>query len=235
MKITAIIVAILVLFAGVFVTTNKVSPVSWGWWGEVNADSGVALFGNDPVSYSDAGEPVKGSADIHYDWRGARWHFASETSRARFEQSPETYAPQFGGFCAFAVSKGFTAKASVDAWEVLDGKLYLFADNNVKQQWIDDVEKLGNAQLADPRRLLPRDPGSEKTNLTDRLTIGRMIGNITEWLTIPQLSWTRFFLRWEIQRAAPYWRNWRRVHHPSRSLCRPRRCRCPASRNIWTY
>ncbi len=140
MKIAAIVVVILVLLAGVFVTANKVSPVSWGWWGEVNADSGIALFGNDPVSYFDADGPEKGSAEIHHDWRGARWHFASEANLARFKQNPEAYAPQFGGYCALAVSKGFTAKPSVDAWEVIDDKLYMFGDTNVEKQWIDDIE-----------------------------------------------------------------------------------------------
>ena len=61
-----------------------------------------------------------------------------------FAADPEAYAPQFGGFCSFAVSKGFTADISPDAWHVEDGKLYVFADKNVRDDW---VATLGEGSL----------------------------------------------------------------------------------------
>ena len=53
-----------------------------------------------------------------------------------FFENPEKYAPQFGSFCAFAVSKGFTADIMADAWHIEDGNLYVFADKNVRDEWV---------------------------------------------------------------------------------------------------
>ena len=56
-----------------------------------------------------------------------------------FSADPETYAPQFGGFCSFAVSKGFTADIMADAWHIEDEKLYVFADINVRDEWVRTI------------------------------------------------------------------------------------------------
>ncbi len=58
------------------------------------------------------GGPLLGDSTYQVTWQGATWHFATAANRDMFEAQPEKYAPQFGGFCAFAASKGFTA--SVD-------------------------------------------------------------------------------------------------------------------------
>ena len=67
------------------------------------------------------------------------WQFASADNMALFKQDPEAYAPQFGGYCSFAVSKGFTADISPDAWHIDDGKLYVFADKNVRDDWVAGI------------------------------------------------------------------------------------------------
>ncbi len=92
----------------------------------VNVTSdGVALKGYDPVAYFTGGEPVKGSEEFQTTWSGAIWRFSSAANRELFSQDPEKYAPQYGGYCAYAVSKGHTAGVSPKAWKVVDGKLYL--------------------------------------------------------------------------------------------------------------
>ena len=90
----------------------------------VNSD-GVALKGHDPVAYFTAGEPAKGSEEWPYKWQGATWLFSSAENRDLFEANPEKYAPQYGGYCSYAVSKGHTAGISPAAWTIHDGKLYL--------------------------------------------------------------------------------------------------------------
>jgi YHS domain-containing protein len=127
--------AVLVLL-GTILIIKKVSPLGWGWWGEYNTSSGIALKGYDPVAYLSDSKPVKGSSEYAYDWRGATWQFASAENRDRFASDPETFAPQFGGFCSFAVSKGFTADVSSDAWHIEEGRLYLFADQNFRDKWV---------------------------------------------------------------------------------------------------
>ena len=130
----------MVLIGG-FAVTKKVSPVSWGWWGEVNASSGLALKGYDPVAYFEAAKPTAGDSQFSYEWSGATWQFSSAANRDLFAQSPEAYMPQFGGFCSFAVGKGVTADISPDAWHIDSGNLYLFADKNVRDEWVDKLDE----------------------------------------------------------------------------------------------
>ena len=130
---------VVVIAIGAFVVSKKVSPVSWGWWGEVNSSSGVAIKGYDPVAYFQAGTPTPGDSRFTHDWGGATWQFSSANNRDQFADTPEMYSPQFGGFCSFAVSKGVTADVSPDAWHIEGGKLYLFADESVKNDWVNAI------------------------------------------------------------------------------------------------
>ncbi|MCH8160095.1 MAG: YHS domain protein [Proteobacteria bacterium] len=138
-KIIAI-VGILVLVVGTFATVKKVSPISWGMWGNYNTASGIALKGYDPVAYIQNSEAMPGNSEFTVTWDDADWQFASAENMMLFEQDPEAYAPQFGGFCSFAASKGFTADISPDAWHVHDGKLYVFADKNVQDDWVAGID-----------------------------------------------------------------------------------------------
>lgn len=136
MKYVALAFVVIAIGVVTFLTINKVSPVAWGWWGETNTDSGAALHAHDPVEYLENGSAVPGKAGISHTWGEAVWYFASNENKNRFAADPGAYAPQFGGFCAFAVSKGFTADADPEAWHVENGRLYLFADKNVRDSWV---------------------------------------------------------------------------------------------------
>ncbi|MCH7822947.1 MAG: YHS domain protein [Proteobacteria bacterium] len=130
------VVGVLVVVVGTFMAVKKVSPVSWGMWGNYNTSSGLALKGYDAVAYIEDAAAVPGTSEFTYDWGDASWQFSSADNMALFKQNPESYAPQFGGFCSFALSKGFTADISPDAWHVSDGKLYVFADKDVQADWV---------------------------------------------------------------------------------------------------
>lgn len=108
---------------------------------------GLALKGYDPVAYFTDGKPVEGSSDFEMKWQGATWRFASAAHRDAFAREPERYAPQYGGFCAWAVSQGKTAPIDPDAWRIVDGKLYLNYSSSVQQTWEQDVP--GNIKAAD--------------------------------------------------------------------------------------
>ena len=133
-----------VLLVGTFLVVNKVSPVGWGWWGNYNTSSGLALKGYDPVAYFNSKQPTQGTSDYSHEWGGVTWQFSSGKNRDLFSNSPDAYAPQYGGFCSFAVSKGFTADISPDAWHIENGKLYVFSDQNVRDSW---VASLGEGSL----------------------------------------------------------------------------------------
>ncbi len=103
------------------------------------AEDSVAIRGADPVAYFTESRYVPGSADYTYEWAEATWQFASAENRDVFAQNPEQYAPQYGGFCAWAVAEGYTAPVDPNAWEIVDGKLYLNYDARIQRRWQRDI------------------------------------------------------------------------------------------------
>lgn len=114
---------------------------------EIFAPDGVAINGYDPVAYFKEERHLRGDSSHSIVWKGAEWRFASAENLADFEANPEGFAPQYGGYCAYAVSKGYTAKTDPDAWTVHDGKLYLNFNKSIRRRWLRDVP--GNVALAD--------------------------------------------------------------------------------------
>lgn len=115
----------------------------------VAENTGVALEGHDPVAFFTKGMPVPGNSEITADYHGATYHFASEDSRDAFQKDPEAYAPQYGGFCAFGVTKGKLLPVEIDTWQILDGKLYLNLNKEVNKTFNKDLEK--NIEKADKK------------------------------------------------------------------------------------
>lgn len=100
---------------------------------------GTALKGYDPVAYFKESRPVKGRDEFRHDWMGAKWYFASAANRDEFARNPEKFAPQFGGYCAWAVANGYTANIDPEAWRIVDGKLYLNYSKDVQKKWEADI------------------------------------------------------------------------------------------------
>jgi len=84
------------------------------------------MKGYDPVSYFTDGKPTRGFPEIEYEWDGLRYRFARAEHRELFKAEPVRYAPQFGNFCAMALSKGELVEADPENWLISDGKLYVF-------------------------------------------------------------------------------------------------------------
>lgn len=102
-------------------------------------DHGMAIGGFDPVSFFLASGPVRGRRDIAVMWRGAVWRFASPRHRDAFEADPWRYAPQYGGFCAYAVSQGALIAGDPLAWRVYKERLYVTADLESQRMWMRDM------------------------------------------------------------------------------------------------
>jgi YHS domain-containing protein len=100
---------------------------------------GVAIKGYDPVAYFTDGKPVKGSKSFEYIWMGAKWHFSGSGHRDLFMKDPEKYAPKYGGYCAYAVSQGSTADIDPEAWNIVDGRLYLNLNKKIREKWSKDI------------------------------------------------------------------------------------------------
>ncbi len=105
----------------------------------VYSENGVAIDGTDAVAYFRQGAPIAGSSSITLDWNGATWRFSSLENKAAFAENPTAYAPQYGGYCAYAVSKNYTAPTVPEAWKIVDGKLYLNFSLRVRRIWERDI------------------------------------------------------------------------------------------------
>src|SRR5204862_4778145 len=86
-------------------------------------------------------QAVKGDKTFAQNWKGANWYFSSAENLNLFKSNPEKYAPQFGGYCAFAVSKGFTANTDPNAFKIINDKLYLCADKQILEKWVAEGEE----------------------------------------------------------------------------------------------
>jgi len=102
-------------------------------------EGGIAIRGTDPVAYFQQGKPVQGNPQYTYQWGNTTWQFSSVENRDLFARNPEKYAPQYGGFCAWAVSQNYTAGTDPNAWKIVDDKLYLNATKGVQRTWEKDI------------------------------------------------------------------------------------------------
>lgn len=100
---------------------------------------GVAVGGYDPVAYFTKHKPVPGNPAITYSWKGATWRFSNTRHLDAFKADPEKYAPQFGGYCAYAVALGSTAQGDPKSWRIVDGKLYLNLSPAVQKLWEKNI------------------------------------------------------------------------------------------------
>ncbi len=117
-----------------------------GTWSKTDQD--VAISGYDTVAYFTEGQPVKGDAAISFAWRDAHWRFATESHRDMFAADPGRYVPQFGGFCAAAMTYGAVAKANPEHWAIVDGKLYLNYDDYAYQVFHENLaENIAKADV----------------------------------------------------------------------------------------
>lgn len=101
--------------------------------------SDTAVQGYDPVAYFTEGEPVKGSKNFSTEYMGATFLFASAANRDAFLSDPAAYAPQYGGYCAWAMADGKYAKGDANFWKIVDGKLYLNYNAGIQKKWNADI------------------------------------------------------------------------------------------------
>lgn len=104
-----------------------------------NFASDLAVGGYDAVAYFTDGKPVEGSKSFVHEHKGAKWRFASAENLAAFKANPDKYAPQYGGYCAWAAAQGYTAKGDPKNWKVVGGKLYLNYNTDIQKKWEKDV------------------------------------------------------------------------------------------------
>ena len=109
----------------------------------VNADArGVVLYGYDPVAYFTEKAAVKGDEKYKASYKGATFYFASEANKKLFKKDPAKYAPQYGGYCAMAVSMGQLEDADPTMFTVHNDKLLVQRNEKAHQMFISNPDML---------------------------------------------------------------------------------------------
>ena len=106
---------------------------------EVFNTGGIAIQGYDPVGYFKESMPVDGSDSHVLKWRGVMWRFSTAQNMADFEANPDHFAPRYGGYCAYAMSKGAIANTVPEAWTIYEDRLYLNFSTGVRGIWRKDI------------------------------------------------------------------------------------------------
>ena len=101
-----------------------------------------AIRGYDPVAYFTEGAAKRGDKKITYEYLDATWRFSSEEHKKLFIENPEKYIPQYGGYCAKAMSGDSFTKIDPKAWTIIDGKLYLNYSIRTRVAWRNEKDNL---------------------------------------------------------------------------------------------
>jgi len=113
--------------------------------GELHSD--IAIKGYDTVAYFTTGKALQGNESFTFKWHDMTWYFLTKENRDLFAASPEKYAPQYDGYCAWAMTEARKARTDPEVWEIVNGKLYLQCSKAAYEKWSRDIP--GNIQKAD--------------------------------------------------------------------------------------
>ncbi len=135
-RITQLPVILLVVIIGLLTsgTALALDPVYTGFF------SNKAIKGYDTVAYFTENKAIKGSQEYSFDYKGAQWLFSSAENLALFKADPEKYEPQYGGYCAYAVSQNQTASIKPELFTIHEGKLYLNYNKSINDKWLKEKE-----------------------------------------------------------------------------------------------
>ena len=107
----------------------------------------AAIKGYDTVAYFQSGKAQKGSELFTSRWHNLTWYFLTRDNRELFETSPEKFAPQYDGYCAWAMTESRKAVTDPEVWKIVNGKLYLNCSKAAYEKWSKDIP--GNIKKAD--------------------------------------------------------------------------------------
>ena len=110
------------------------------------AKTDLAIQGYDTVAYFKEGKALKGNDSFTFQWHKMTWYFLSMENRDLFAAAPEKYAPQYDGYCAWAMAEARKAQTDPEVWKIVDGKLYLNCSKTAYEKWSLDIP--GNIKKA---------------------------------------------------------------------------------------
>ena len=142
-SISRIVPAFTIFFMLFMVFSNRNFSQLYG--GAMTDDA--AIKGYDPVAYFTAGRAMKGNESFSFRWHDADWYFSSKENRDLFASAPAKYAPQYDGYCAWAMTESRKAITDPEVWKIVNGRLYLNCSKAAFQKWSADIP--GNIKKAD--------------------------------------------------------------------------------------
>jgi YHS domain-containing protein len=110
---------------------------------------GLANQGYDVVNYFTANKAVKGETKFTEWFHGAKYYFTSKEHQELFRDNPKNYLPQYGGFCAYALSLGKVRPVNPEIFSIEDGRLMLQHTQEAYDLFYKDVTE--NIKRADAR------------------------------------------------------------------------------------
>jgi len=148
LKLSLFIISFILFIVIMGAATFKISPLTWNIFNSVNIENDIAIKSADPVAYFKQQTFSKGIDTYSTQYKNVTWKFSSEANKAAFIASPEKYIPQYGGYCATAVSKNLTADINPQYWLVINNKLYLFFNEDAQKEW-SNLAKEDSILIAD--------------------------------------------------------------------------------------
>lgn len=98
----------------------------------------LGLHGVDPVALIHTGNKTSGNAAFTEVFNNVAYYFTSEKNKKAFTNNPSKYVPQNGGFCTFGVSVGKKFDGNPNYSSVVDGKLYVFLNEDIYKLYLKD-------------------------------------------------------------------------------------------------
>ena len=115
---------------------HAADPINASFWGN------KAIDGYDSVAYHLQKKAVVGSKKFSYEWKGAFWLFSNSKNRELFKKEPKKFAPEYGGYCAWAAAQGKLADTDPKLFDLYEGKLYLNYNRKTQSDWRKDKKNM---------------------------------------------------------------------------------------------
>ena len=111
----------------------------------VNANTGLAISGFDPVAYFTEGKAIFGQAEVELNLDGVVWRFSNEGNRGAFAGHPEVYTPRFGGYDPVAIGQERSVPGHPLFWVVVGERLYFFYSEKSRAAFLADTGRVIDA------------------------------------------------------------------------------------------
>jgi len=95
-----------------------------------------------PVAMIEQKKTIKGDPAYRMVYNGYGYQFSSEEALKKFQNNPDRYIPQYGGYCAEGMSRGKKFPSDKTVFAILDGRAFFFWDEKMRDKFLADKETM---------------------------------------------------------------------------------------------